>query len=420
MTQKIKYESMEIARGEKLTTSIDDQLKIIEEIIEMDSVFKDETKFSLDYVPEYLPHRIEVLKSLTLLMRGCTGQDGSKFNQNAIIIGPVGSGKTAVIKHYCRLIEELNKKRDKEDTFIYIHVNVLKLKTPYVIITNIIKSLIPYFPRRGYSTPELICILFETLKKKRAHVLICLDEIDSLEGSADQKSSFLYSLTNQETGLFQEDNDQVISLLLLSSNERFMEQFDESTRNSIMKNIIHLPPYTTRELEDILIQRAEKGLVDNVICPTVINMIAKITESTGGNAHYGIELLWKAAKHADKYKRKRISYEDVRATVSSAVSGYINQKILETMDFNQKILLLAITNIFSENVTTTPATLFKIRTEYRKTCKLFRVKPRKKTQLWVYLSNFKKQGIIEVQMVNEGVNGRQSYIELLGIPANIL
>ncbi|MFW9994847.1 MAG: Cdc6/Cdc18 family protein [Candidatus Odinarchaeota archaeon] len=421
MTQEISYKVTGMVRAEKPPVGIEDQLKMIEEILERDSVFKDETIFSLDNVPDYLPNRIEVLKSLTLLMKGSTGQNGGKFHQNVIITGSSGSGKTAVARHFGYLIKEFNKKREMEGAFIYKHVNVRKLKTPYVIITNILKSLIPYFPRRGYSTPELLNILSETLKNKKIHMLICLDEIDGLEGSNEEKSSFLYGLTKLGTDNYQEeDNNQVISLLLLSRNEHVLEQFDEPTRNGLMKNIIHLSAYTARELEDILTQRAEKGFKDNVIDPTVIKQVAKITEITGGNARYGIELLWKAAKHADKYQRKRISYGDVRAAVSRAVSGYINHEVLDALEFNQKILLLAVSTVFSADITLDSAPLTKIKTEYRKTCRQLQLKPREKTQIWKYLREFKRSGIINVHLVNEGVRGRQSYIELLDMPADIL
>ncbi|MHA2298070.1 MAG: Cdc6/Cdc18 family protein [Candidatus Hodarchaeales archaeon] len=399
---------------------LNSQLKLIEEVLEMESVFNDETKFSLDYVPDYLPHRTPVLKSLALLMKESTGLNFGKFHQNVIIVGPIGSGKTVVSRQFGRLLEEINRKRGIGGTVIYRHVNVRKFKTPYVILTNVIKSLIPYFPRRGYSTPELLNILFETLEKRTTHLILCLDEIGNLTGSNEEISNFIYSLTRQGAENGQGENNQVISLLLLSRDEKFLYVLDESTRSSLMKNIITLKPYRAKELEDILTQRAEEGFVENAIDSIAIQQIAKITESASGNARYGIELLWKAGKYADKFQRNHISYENVRAAAANTIPGYIDRETIASMDSGQKMLLLAIANTFSENAFDFSAPLSKIKAEYREICKQFHVRPREKTQIWKYLNDLKKYGIINLQTINKGVKGRQSFVELPDAPVSIL
>ncbi|MFW9995030.1 MAG: Cdc6/Cdc18 family protein [Candidatus Odinarchaeota archaeon] len=399
---------------------LNSQLKLIEEIFELESVFKDETKFSLDYIPDYLPHRTEILKSLALIMKESTSNNFGQFHQNVIIVGPIGSGKTVISKHFGRILEEINRKRGAGGTVIYRHVNVRKFKTPYVILTNIIKSLIPYFPRRGYSTPELLNILFETLEKRKTHMILCLDEIGNLAGSGDEISNFLYSLTRQGSENGQGENNQVISLLLLSRDREFLSLLDESTRSSLMKNIIILKPYVAKELKDILVQRVEEGFSENVIDAIAINQIAKITESANGNARYGIELLWKAGKHADKFQRLHVSYEDVRAAAANTIPGYIDRETIASMEDGQKILLLAIATIFSENIFEFSFPLSKIKAEYREICKQFHIKPREKTQIWKYLIDLKQYGIINLQTANKGVKGRQSFIELPDVPASIL
>jgi cell division control protein 6 len=394
----------------------DNQLKLIKEVLEMESVFKDETIFSMDYVPDYLPNRTPVLKSLALLMKGIYEEDIGTYHLNVIMIGPIGSGKTVVSRLFGRYIEEISRKNVKSGTIIYRHVNVRKFKTPYVILTNIIKSLIPYFPRRGYSTPELLNILFETLKNRTTHMILCLDEIDCMDGSGEEKSDFIYSLTRQGQG----ENNQVISLLLLSRDEKFLDVLDESTKSSLMKNITTLKPYRTKELEEIFVQRANEGFMEGVIDVRAISLSVQITENASGNARYGIELLWKAGKYADKFHHNHITCEGVRAAAANSIPGYIDRETITSMDSGQKMLLLAIANIFSENAFEFTIPSSKIKREYLNICRQFHVRPKGKTQIWKYLNDFKKCGIINIETKNKGIKGRQSFVELPDAPATIL
>lgn len=395
-------------------------MKLIEDIMDMDSIFKDEARFSLDYVPNFLPHRSDTLKTLALLMKEISNQDFGRFHQNIIITGTIGSGKTAISKHFGRMIETINERRGCKCRVIYRHINVRKSKTPYVILTNLIKSLIPYFPRRGYSSPELLNILFETLGKRKTHMILCLDEISNLEARKDELSNFIYSLTRQGSNNWKAGDNQALSLILISRDLSFLTSLDESSRSSLKRNVISLSDYRSAELVDILWQRAEEGLVENAIDKTVISQIALIAEEEASNARYGLELLWKAGKHTDKYQRKRISCEDVRIAASNTIAGYFDRESLLTMDQGEKLLLYAIAQEFSSNINDYSIPLSNIKKTYIRICEEYKIKPREKTQIWKYLNNFKKLGMIQTQIINKGVKGRHSIIKLPDIPSKLL
>jgi len=388
--------------------------------MDMDSIFKDETKFSLDYLPDFLPHRTDTLKTLALLMKEVSNQDFGQYHQNIIITGSIGSGKTAVSKHFGRMIETINERRGYKCRVIYRHINVRKSKTPYVILTNIIKSIIPYFPRRGYSSPELLNILYETLEKRKTHMILCLDEISNLEANKDELSNFIYSLTRQGSNNWKGGDNQVLSLVVISRDLDFLSFLDQSTKSSLKRNIIALSDYRSVELEDILWQRAEEGLNDSAVDKNIISQIALIAKEEKSNARYGLELLWKAGKHADQYQRKYISCEDVRIAASNTIAGYFDREVLITMDQGEKLLLYAIAQEFSSNINSYSIPLSNIKKTYTRICEEYRIKPREKTQVWKYLNNFKKLGMIQIQIVNKGVKGRHSMIKLPDIPSKLL
>jgi cell division control protein 6 len=56
------------------------------------TVFKDESKLSFDFVPDELPHREKQLNRLFILFRSVLTSD---MAQNALLVGSVGTGKTA-------------------------------------------------------------------------------------------------------------------------------------------------------------------------------------------------------------------------------------------------------------------------------------------------------------------------------------
>ncbi|HDI46567.1 MAG TPA: cell division control protein Cdc6, partial [Candidatus Methanomethylia archaeon] len=70
---------------------------IIEHELAKPSVFKDESRLLPDYVPLNLVHREQQLRSLARIFRVLVESPGTS-SPKAILLGPVGVGKTAVSK----------------------------------------------------------------------------------------------------------------------------------------------------------------------------------------------------------------------------------------------------------------------------------------------------------------------------------
>ena len=118
------------------------------------SIFKEETKLDINYVPYSLPHRDRELRLLTeffsFLLR-----NPNRMSQRVVITGEVGTGKTALSHRFgANIIREAQRKGVK---ISYIHVNCREYRgSLFLILHHIVSTFHPNFPRRGYSAEELL------------------------------------------------------------------------------------------------------------------------------------------------------------------------------------------------------------------------------------------------------------------------
>jgi len=80
---------------------------IIENELFSSSVIKDLHALDFDYVPAELPHRTEQLKKLAQMFKPLL----TNIAQNAFVRGPVGTGKTALTKHFCQSLVQIARKQ---------------------------------------------------------------------------------------------------------------------------------------------------------------------------------------------------------------------------------------------------------------------------------------------------------------------
>jgi len=368
---------------------IDDfQRSIVESILyeEIDSVFRDELVFSHDFVPDLLVHRTDELRTVVLFTRN--------KSQHVFLGGPKGSGKTALVLFLGRLIEKLSSSSFRTDqNYFFNHLDIRKLKTPYVILTSIIRSLIPYFPRRGYSTHELLNILFETMEKRKSHMILCLDRVNYLDYNTEEGKCLIDSLASNKN----------ISLVLIARDGKFLEKFNEETRNKLTKVV--LDRYSSGSIYEILKERLS-GLKETID----FDLLYRIAELADGDARYGIELLWKAGKQADKNQTGKITASEIYRAIDTGVCS-IDSSMITSLKIDQKLLLLSITNAILSN-DRLPVTFTEMRNEYIRTCKKYGKKDRKCTILWKNLRSLATDGLISLASKNGGVKGKTSAISI--------
>lgn len=377
------------------------------------SVFKDESKLDINYVPSRLPHREAEMRLLTEFFNFALSTPG-KMAQRVLIVGDVGTGKTALSQRFGTDITQ--QARQRSINLYYIHVNCRQYRgNLFLILHHAVSFFHPTFPKRGFSAEELLDIFLQVLDEQNAYAILTLDEFESLvemEGAEP-----VYKLTRlQEVRL---GKPQRVSLICILKNLKAIEGLDQSTRSTLQSNIICLEPYSQQQLIDIINDRVQLAFKPLTVQEETVNLIAELAHSEGGNARFAIELLWRAGKYADAEDLGAVTPECVRKAVSG-IYAVAKKSDLATLSLHEKLFLLGVARFFKENNDRAYASLTEVERVYAIVCEEFDLKPHTHTQLWKYLQTLSAIGIISKSVSSAGQRGRTTLICLPKIPAHEL
>lgn len=377
------------------------------------NIIKNETVFEPTYIPENLIHRDSEISLVANHLKSIVSKSARISGKYLVIQGPVGVGKTVVVKHFGLTLEKycLSSSDENISKIIYFHMNCRRQRSWYLILTSILRCLVPAFPIRGFSVDELLTYLNHIITERNQGLLICLDEIDYLL-SESKGVDVLYSLIRHHEGVNHEKQAQ-ISLICVTRNPHFQNLLDSALLSSLAQGIIKFEPYSTQQLFDILFQRAKQGLYEAAFSREVIKAIASLAFSQS-DARYAIELLWRSAKVAEQEDSLQINFEHIRKAQVSVFP--INQTIITDLPPQQKLLLFALASLLNSKKHIAYVTSKELREKYNEICKKSHIRPRKQTQFWNYLQQLTRQGLIELEVQNRHESGKSAgRITLIGI-----
>jgi cell division control protein 6 len=373
------------------------------------SVFKDETKLDINYVPRRLPHR-EKEHRLLMEFFNFLLQFPERMTQRVLITGEVGTGKTALAQRFgADLTLEANK---RNLNFRYVHINCREYRGKlFLILQNAVTVFRPNFPKRGYSAEEALETLMQSLDEEDAHMILALDEFDTL---IDQEGSeAVYKLTRLQE--MRAGKPQRISLIGILRDLKATERLDASARSTLQRNVISLERYPKDQLADILNERIAMAFEPSTVPEDVVDLVAELAVSESGNARFAIELLWRAGKYADAEDLGSVAPECVRKAVSS-ITPTLQRSELASLGFHEKLFLLGAARFFKENQRAY-ASLSEIEEGYAVVCEEFGEQPHSHTQLWKYVQFFSALGILKAEVADAGVRGRSTRVSLPSVPA---
>jgi cell division control protein 6 len=376
------------------------------------SVFKDESKLDINYVPQHLLHRKLQLNLLTQFFRFAVENPG-KMTQRALIIGKIGTGKTVLSQHFGQNV--VKEAKERKINLKYVHINCRECKgSLFMILQRTITKFIPSFPRRGYSAEELLQALMQVLDEEDIYLILTLDELEALV--RNEGSDPLYNLSRiQEDRL---DAPKRLSIICILRQPEYLDKLDPSTRSTLQRNIIQMQEYSESQLEDILTERVNLAFRDGTVPDQTLNLIAEQGYSEGGNARYSIELLWRAGKYADASELQEVSPECVRNAVVS-VYPVVRRDMIPSLSLHEKLFLLGVARHFKQTESAYMS-MGEAEEAYALACEEYGEKQRGHTQLWKYVKGLSASGIIETTVSGVGQRGKTTLISLSRVPASQL
>lgn len=261
-----------------------------------DSIFKNQDIFTLEYVPEIIHCRDEQLKRILLNIKPLL-QNNKTIN--TIIIGNSSTGKTTVLKHAIKEIEE-----HTDLTTCYINCNIQNsARKCYIQIYRILSGV---EAKKNLSTE---IIQEEVMKKleEQSFVLV-IDDINNLnKNDANLLINDFFRINE-----FYHTN---IALIITITNELFKYSLEKNAQNILHGQEIHFNDYTEDEIFKILKYRCSLGLKEGVITDRQIAMISN--HATATSLREAITLLHVIGKEVELDNRSKIEDEDIRKNMLS-------------------------------------------------------------------------------------------------------
>jgi cell division control protein 6 len=379
-------------------------LDYFEDLLKKPSIFRDESKLDINFIPTELPHRGKELSLLSQLFLALITNPNS-ISRKILITGKTGIGKTVTVKLFGGMLENAAKKRDI--SIRYVHINCRKERTSYKVLIKIIRTFNKSFPKRGYSPQDLLEIIIDTLNNLDMHLLIILDELSYL---INNNGDLIYSVTRINDDSF--NAKQRISIIGIVRDISCLNNLDVSTLSTLQRNILKFDDYTKNQIFDIINYRAKLSLKQETFSDELIEMISDLVNKNG-DIRYGLNLLWRASKIAESRNLKYLTSECIRLGNQDLVP-YSTQDFLIYMSSQRLVFLLAIIKALKKNEKQ-KISISEVLDAYYVICENQSIKKRSYSQLWNYLQEFKKEDIITMKIRSNSIKGRKAFIEVPNI-----
>ncbi len=382
--------------------------RLIESVFNKPSVFRNKEALYPEYVPSVLPHREHQIRQLAEIFRFLITNPGS-ISQRAVLVGGVGTGKTVTARAFGRELRSLARSRGVD--LRYIHINCHRDRTLFEVVTEIARQIGAPVPSRGLSAQEIFIALMNYMDRENIYALITLDEFDYLVNVAGNDA--IYFLVR----IYDEYPDAVkrISYIFITRDVSALRRLDPATESYILKHVIRFEPYTSEELFDILKTRSQEAFHEGTISDDVIKYIADyegIDKGGYGNARAALEVLLLAGEAADHDGSSRVTIDHVRKALSIVSPDVvIVNDMLVYLHLHELLLLKSIIRLLRR----TGAAFVKIgdvEREYAQLCEEFGERPRRHTQVYEYVVNLRKMGILQTRVSGKGFRGRSTLISI--------
>lgn len=301
------------------------------------------------------------------------------------VYGNPGTGKTAVITE---LMEELEEEADKREVKLKkAYVNCSENRTETTILIDVLSQLNSdkTYPRVGWTRSKALNEFKKVLEDLKTNIILVLDEVDyALKESGDD---IIYRLSR-----INEKSKSKVSTILISNDVRVADYIKPRTQSTLGRVKVIFAPYNSEELFDILKVRAKEAFKKDSVSEQVMQKIAEIEASRGGDARKALDLLDTCAKTAVAKGLKKVGLDVVDEAVRALEKDEMFT-LVSTLTKHQKLLYLSM--IKTKASTFTGQKVYKL---YKEVCGKQNVQPLTVRSIRTFLVNLSELGLIKSEV----------------------
>jgi cell division control protein 6 len=301
------------------------------------------------------------------------------------VYGNPGTGKTAVITE---LMEELTAEAKKRKVKLKkAYVNCSENRTETTILIDVLSQLTPSktYPRVGWTRAKAVSEFTKVCADLKTNIIVVMDEVDyALKESGDD---IIYRLSRINNKV-----DSKVSTILISNDVRVADYIKPRTQSTLGRVKVVFSPYSSEELHDILKDRVKHAFNKDVVSDPVVQKIAEIEASRGGDARKALELVDSCAKIAISRNSKKVTLDLVDEADKSLEKDTIFN-LVTTLTKHQKLLFLSM--IKSKLKELEGGKVYKMYTEV---CEKQNVSPLSVRSVRTFLVNFSELGLIRSEV----------------------